>query len=137
MKSTKLKDLLTKYSISNSTDIKHQFFNVCYEELFHSIYTIALCNTKNNADEVTQAIFFKILNLDLNKLIIHSNYIDKYLFKLAKNYCHTYREREIMPNRKLPLDVVSNKDTVSTPNVDLIIDFERALEKLSKKEKKQ
>jgi len=68
----------------------HKFHKLCYEILHDKVYMIAYGYSETDAKDLTQDIFLKIFELDINKLKPHASYIEAYLLRTARNYCNTY-----------------------------------------------
>ncbi len=73
-----------------SDELLSRFLEICYRELFKEIHLIACKYSRANALDITHDVFLKFSQLQLQKLVNHLDYLDRYLLTIAKNYAITY-----------------------------------------------
>jgi len=94
----------------NDTSLTRTFHKCCYDVLFDKVFSIAYGFSKENAKDITHDYFLKIFKKKIVRFELHASYLEKYLLKIAYNFCKDYLRR----NKTKPLDnVSSNLDNYS------------------------
>ncbi len=111
-----------------------QFSSTCYEELSEKIYKIAYGYFSTEAEDITQDIFLKIFQLNIEKLEPHINYIDRYLLKIAKYHCITiYKGKKRRPQMSGDENSILVEASSNT-KVDQEIDFLKCIHSIPKRQ---
>ncbi len=122
---------------SDTFEDKQRFFASCYEGLFEKVYAISKYIAPLDAEDITSGIFNKIFEMDLPSLLKHSEYLEKYLLALAKNYCLTHKRINHKKNNPKSLDEIDPLlySVSPTSKIDTILDINEALDSIKPKQK--
>jgi len=107
-----------------------KFQEVCYTILHDKIHRIAYRYSKTDSKDLTQNIFLKIFEMDINKLK-HIDDIESYLLKIARNYCLDYLKK-----KKITEDISKYqlRDKGYSLNLSSKIDLKNALDNIPERQ---
>ncbi len=127
---TQLNHLFNSDLLLESDELSSRFLAICYDELFEKVQNIAFRYTRANAMDLTHDIFLKFSRLQIQKLVAHLDYLDRYLLKVAKNYAITYSNntRRYMSD-DIPEFVYDNQKSIEAK-----IDLDASLACLTKRQ---
>jgi len=128
----KLNVSLSKALSTNCCQQNSQFYELCYKILQEKIHKIVCDFSPTNAKDLTQDIFLKILELDINKLKPHADYIERYLLSIAKNYCRSYytKKKKVMEG----ISEYQIQDRVYQPSLSFKMDLEDAFRNIPERQ---
>lgn len=123
-----LKNTLNKAINNTCCDYTRKFHEACHEVLYDKINRRVLyyLKVKTEAEDLTQDIFLKIFEMDINKLQ-HIDDIESYLLKIAQNYCLDYLKKKKMTE---DISEYQLQDRGYNLNLSSKIDLENALENI-------